>query len=76
MAFVALAEIGARVLRPLVGLGEQHAVGIVRVELGADLLQDLVGLGQVLVVGALALDEIGDGVEPQPVDAHVEPDSA
>ena len=31
------------------------------------------GLGQVLAVGALALDQIGDGVEPQPVDAHLQP---
>ena len=56
VAFVALAEIGPRVLRPLVGLGEQHAVGIVRVDLGADRLQDVVRLRQVLVVRALALD--------------------
>ena len=73
VALVALAEVGAGVLGPLVGLGEQHAVGVVPVELGADRLQDVVGLGQVLVVGSLALDEVGDGVEPQAVDAHVEP---
>jgi hypothetical protein len=34
-----------------------------------------VGLGQVLVVGAFALDQIGNGVEPQPVDARVEPEA-
>ncbi len=32
------------------------------------------GLGQVLVAGALALDQIGHRVEPQPVDAHIEPE--
>jgi hypothetical protein len=73
VALVALAEIFLGVLRPLVRLGEQEAVGVVRVDLGADLLQDVVGLGQVLVVRALALDEVGHGVEPQPVDAEVEP---
>ena len=70
VAFVAVAEIVLGVLRPLVGLGQQHAAGIVRVELGADRLQDVVRLGQVLVVGALALDQVGHGVEPQPVDAR------
>ena len=32
-------------------------------------------LGQVLVVGALALDQVGHGIEPQPVDADVEPEA-
>ncbi len=73
MALIALAEIGPRVLRPLVGLGEQHAVAVMGVELGTDLLQHLMRLGQVLVVGAFALDQIGDCVEPEPVDPHVEP---
>ena len=30
---------------------------------------------QVLVVGALALDQVGHGVEPQPVDAEFEPEA-
>ncbi len=75
VAFVALAEIGARVLRPLIGFGQQHAVGIGGVEIGADLLQDIVRLRQVLVVGAVALHQIGNGVEPQPVDAHLQPEA-
>ena len=41
----------------------------------ADPLEDRVRLGQVLAVGALALDEIGNRVEPQAVDAHVEPEA-
>ena len=42
--------------------------------LGADALQDLVRLGQILVVGAVALDQVRHRVEPQPVDADVEPE--
>ena len=72
VAFVAVAEIVARVLGPLIGLGEKHAVGIF-VDLSAQALQNGVGLGKVLVVGAFALAEIGHGIEPQPVDAEVEP---
>ena len=74
VAFVAIAEIGRRVLRPLVCLRQQHLVLVVLVERRADLLQHLVGFRQVLVVRALALDEIGDGIEPEPVHAHVEPE--
>ena len=74
VAFVALAEILLGVLRPLVGFREKHAAGIGAVDLGADLLQNLVRLRQVLVVGALALDEVGHRIEPQAVDAHVEPE--
>jgi hypothetical protein len=50
------------------------AIGIGTVKLGADLLQDVVRLGQVFVVGALALGKVGHRVEPQPVDAHLEPE--
>ena len=76
MAFqaVAVAEVRGGVLRPLVGLGEQHAPGVLGVDVGAQSLQHGVGLGQVLAVRALALVEIGDGVEAQAVDAHVEPE--
>ena len=74
VAFVAVAEILLGVLRPLIGLGQQHAAGIRGVDIGADAFQHVMGLRQVLVVGALALDQIGHGIEPQPVDAHVEPE--
>ena len=66
-------EVLADVLGPLIRLGEQHAVRVVAVDLGADLFHDGVRLGQVLVVRALPLAEIGDRVEPQAVDSHVEP---
>ena len=75
VAFVALAEIVLGVLRPLVGLGEQHAARIGLVELGADALEHLVRLRKVLVVGAFALDQVRHRVEPQPVDAEVEPEA-
>jgi hypothetical protein len=56
VALVAVAEVLDHVGRPLVRLGEQHAVGVVGVDLGADAAQVLVRLGQVLTVGALALE--------------------
>jgi hypothetical protein len=75
VAFVALAEIVLGVFRPLVRLGEQHPARIGPVELGADPPQHLVGLGEVLVVRALPLDQVGHRIEPQPVDAEVEPEA-
>ncbi len=74
VALVALAEVGDRVLRPLVGLGEQHAARILRVHPAPQLPQEGVGLGQVLAVGPLALVEVGHRVEPQPVHSHAEPE--
>ena len=38
-----------------------------------DQLQHRVRFGEVLVAGAFALDQIGHGIEPQPVDAEIEP---
>jgi hypothetical protein len=40
----------------------------------ADCLDDVVRLAQVLVARAVALDQVGDGVEPEAVDAHLEPE--
>ena len=71
--FVCVAEIQLRVFGPLIGLGQQHAVGVIGVDFRADLLEDVVGLGQVFVVGAVALDQVRDRVQAQTVDAHVEP---
>ena len=71
---VALAEVGDRVLRPLVGLREQHAIGVVGIDVPAHLFQELVRLREVLAVGALALEQVRDGVEPHAVHAGIEPE--
>jgi hypothetical protein len=63
VAFVALAEIGVDVFRPLIGLGQKELARRIGVELGPDLLDDRVGLREVLVVRSFALAEIGDGVQ-------------
>ena len=59
---------------PLVGLAQQHPVGVVRVDLLADPPQELVRPRQVLAVGPLLLEEVRHRVEPEPVDAEVEPE--
>ena len=74
VAFVAVAEIVAHVLRPLIGLGEEHAVRVVLIDDLADALHDGVRLAQVLVGGAFALDQIGDRIQAQAVDPLVEPE--
>ena len=74
VALVALAEVLAHVSRPLVRLGQQRAVGKLRVQFPADALEHGVGFWQVLVDRALALDQVRDGVEPQGVDPHPEPE--
>ena len=58
VALVAVAEVGGRVLRPLVRLGEQHPVREPLVDVGAQLAQERVRLGQVLAVRALALVQV------------------
>ncbi len=80
VAFVALAavlaaEIQLGIFRPLVGFREQHAVGIMCIEFRADFFQYLVGFRQVFVIGAVALDEIWNRIQPQTIDAQVEPEA-
>ena len=74
VALVAVPEVRQHVLRPLVRLGQEHPVVVALVQLGPHPLQDVVGLGEVLVVGALALYEVGNGVQAQSVHAGVEPE--
>ncbi|MNX90728.1 hypothetical protein D3C86_1227880 [compost metagenome] len=73
MAFVARAEVLLGIFGPLVGLGQQQTAGVLGLDHRPDLLEHLVRLGQVFVVGAFAFDQIGHGVQPQAVHAHVQP---
>ena len=75
VALVALAEVGAHILRPLVGLRQDHAVGVAGVDLLPQLLDDPMRLGEVLAVGAVALDQVGNGVQTKRIHAHVEPEA-
>ena len=76
VAFVAVAEIGDRVLGPLIRLGQQHAARERLVDVVAQFLEKRVRLGQVLAVGPFPLVKIGDRVEPHAVDAHPQPEIA
>ncbi len=78
MALVAaggvVAEVVDDVFRPLVGLRQQHLVGVLGVDLLADPLQEGVRGGQVLAVGALLLVEVGHRVQTEAVDAEIQPE--
>ena len=79
VAFVAadlrVAEVLHHVVGPLVGLAQQHRAGVVLVDEPADLLEHLVGLRQVLAAGAVAFDQVGNRVQAEAVDAHVQPEA-
>ncbi len=68
------AEVGDGVLRPLVGLGEQDAIFVLAVEVAAQFLEESVRLRQVLAAGAVALVQVGNGVQPQAIDAALQPE--
>jgi hypothetical protein len=74
VALVALAEVGDGVLGPLVGLGQQHAIGVVGVDMPAHLLEELVRLRQVLAIGALAFHQVRNSIEPESVYSHLQPE--
>ena len=68
------AEVGGGVLGPLVGLARAACGrGKVASTCARSSREELVGLGQVLAVRALALEQVGHGVEAHAVDAHLEP---
>ena len=72
---VAVAEVLARVLGPLVRLREQDAVAVARVDLRPQLLEEGVRLGQVLAARPVALEQVGHGVAPEAVQPLVEPEA-
>jgi len=75
LTFVAaVAEIVAHVLRPLIGLGEQHAIGVAAGDVTADDADDLVRLAQILVDGAFALAEVWHGIQAEAIDPEAQPE--
>ena len=75
VALVAVAEVVGHVARPAVGLGQQDAPGVVGIDLLADALDERVRLGQVLARRPVALVQVGHRVEPEPVEAEIEPEA-
>ncbi len=74
VAFLAALEVRDCVLRPLIGLTKQHPVAELLVDVSAQLFQERVRFRQVLAIGALAFAKVWHRVEPEPVDAHPEPE--
>jgi len=74
VAFVAIAEILAHILGPLIGFGQEHAAAIMPVHFAAHALDHIVGLRQVFVARALAFAQIRHGVEPHPIHPGIEPE--
>ena len=68
VAFVAVAEVGTDIGGPLIRLRQQRLPAVALIELVPEQLEDGVSLGQVLVDGALALNQVGNRVEPQRID--------
>ena len=73
MRFVAAAEICDGVFRPLIRFREQHAPRKFLIDMRAQVFQIDVGLGQILAIGPFALVEIRHGIEPQTINAHLQP---
>ena len=75
LALVTVTEVLDDVVRPLIGLAQQDTSRVLLVDHRAQLFEDLVGSRQVLAARSLGLDEVGDGVETETVDAQVHPES-
>ena len=69
-----VAEVVDDVLRPLVRLGQQDGVRVVRVDLLPDPLEEVVGGREVFAVGAFLLVQVGHRVQAEAVDAQVQPE--
>ena len=75
VAFVPIAEIELNVLGPLIGFRKQHLVFVLTVQLRPNSLENLMRLWEILAGRPLPLDQVGNGVEPEAVDSHVEPEA-
>ena len=66
VALVAVAKVGGGVFRPLVGLSEQHSARETIVDVVSQLAEDVVCLREVFAVRAVTLNQVRDGIQPQP----------
>ncbi len=73
-AFVAIAEVGPHVGRPLVGLGKQKAIGIFRIDHSPHFADGDMRLRQVLARRAVPLQQIRNCIQAQTVHAAVQPE--
>ena len=73
VALVRVAEVGPDLRRPLVCLSQEHAIGVVAIDVLANRPNHRVRFREILARGAVTLDQVGHGIQPQPVHAHAEP---
>ena len=74
VTFVAVTEVGPHVGRQLVGLAEQHPARASRIDMRPDQFDDGVRLGKVFAGRAIALDQVRHRVDPEAIDAQIEPE--
>ncbi len=74
VAFVAAAEIGGSIFRPLVRFRQEDAVFEGFVEMGAQLLEKAMSGGEIFAVGPFLLKEIGNRVKANAVNAERHPE--
>ena len=74
--FVAVAEIGAHVRRPLIRFSQEHSAGKRLIQALAQFADYGVGFGQIFAVGTVALDEVRHRIQPESVHAHLQPELA
>ncbi len=72
--FVAVAEVGQHIFRPLIGFGQQHRARRIGIDEGAQPFEISVRLRQVLAVGAFAFIEIRRRIDADAVCALIDPE--
>ena len=75
LALIAVAEVGPHIGWPHVGFGKNQPVLIFAVHDRAYLLDLDVRLRNVLTAGAVPLDKVRNRIEPQPIHAHIHPET-
>ena len=75
MAFIALAEIGHHVFGPLVGFSQQQPARVVFVNKSSQAFDEIVRFRQIFAIRAFAFVQVRDRVEPETVNAEIEPEA-
>ena len=73
VALVTAAEIGNRVLGPLIGFGKQHTIAKTPVDLFSELSQKLVCFRKVFAICSFTFIQVRHRVQPHSINAHREP---
>ena len=73
--FIAFTEVSHQIVWPLVGFRQQNSARVFPIDQAAHAPAKGMGFRQVFAVGAITLKQVGNGINPEAIDAQIQPET-